>query len=126
RIREVQGAAGQPLVEEPDPARVATGRGSPHESLELRRGNHPRECIERRQVHAFPFDRELQLSGERIVGAMAWGEEKPVVCRFGMVSLRHGGQAWRQGEWQTIPVYERGVADGDSRLGKWSTVKKSH
>ena len=71
-VGEVESAPRQPLVQEPDASGIGAGRGGAHHRGDRFVAEREEEPLEQREVGAFVFEGEGEVSGERGLWGVAW------------------------------------------------------
>ncbi len=123
RRRHIQLATREPLVQEPDPARVDPRRGRQHDPPDLVRGNGIEERAQHPEVQPLPLQRELELCRERIGRGVPRRQDQPVRCLHAPVPAADGRQPRRQRHLQPVPIPQPRVADRPRRHRQAPSVK---
>ena len=103
-VREVEGAVGKPLVEEPDPAGVRAGRLASDQGGDGVVADGQEQALEDKKIDALPLESKGQVGGEGVLGAVPGGQEAPVVRGEDLVALTDRGEAMRQGDVKAVGV----------------------
>ena len=94
RVGKVEHVPGHPLIEKPDPARERARWCGADDIGNILCRDRPEQLVEHGKVHAFPLDREGEVSSQAFFGPMAWRQHQPAVGRYRVMALRNGGKTW--------------------------------
>ena len=107
--------ARQPLVEKPDPARIAAGRLGPDEGLDRGRARGDEQPLEDRQVEPSFLSAKVRWPSSVAAGAWRGVSSRQPSCSMVLWRVADGGQGQRDRNLQPIGVDQRGIA-GRRRL----------